>query len=97
MEAVMRAARDSGAMFVWPNVLYLKPGTKEWFMPVLREAYPHLEGKYERYYKGTYAPKDYTREVIAQVNELRAEYGFGRVAAPEVHQRPQAGQLALGI
>ena len=61
IEAVVRAAADSGASFVAPNVLNLKPGTKEWFMPVLRESFPHLEGKYQHYYKGPYAPKDYTR------------------------------------
>jgi DNA repair photolyase len=97
IEAVMRAATESGASFVAPNVLNLKPGTKEWFMPVLREAYPHLEGKYERYYQGTYAPKDYTREVVAVVGELRAKYGLDRDHAHIPAPRQPAGQMALGI
>lgn len=52
LEDVVRAAKEHGARFVSPNVLFLKPGTKEWFMPALRESYPHLAGKYERYYGG---------------------------------------------
>ena len=76
LEAVIAAAKDAGAAFVSPNVLYLKPGTKEWFMPALREAYPHLSGKYQRYYRGPYAPKDYTREIVALVNRIRDRWGF---------------------
>ena len=98
MEDVVREAADAGASFVAPNVLNLKPGTKEWFMPVLREAYPHLEGKYERYYRGPYAPKDYTREVVARVGELRAKYGLDRPrAGPDSPPKQSTGQLALGI
>ena len=41
-----------------------------------RAAYPHLAGKYDRYYRGVYAPKDYTREVIASINRIRERYGF---------------------
>src|SRR5438105_6290641 len=65
IEEVVRSAAECGASFVSPNVLNLKPGTKEWFMPALREAYPLLAGKYERDYRGHYAPKDYTQELVA--------------------------------
>jgi DNA repair photolyase len=98
MEAVVRASAEHGASFVAPNVLHLKRGSKEWFMPALRESYPHLEGKYERYYKGPYAPKDYTKEVIARVGELRAKYGLDRHrVGPASRPREPRGQLALGI
>ena len=95
LERLIATAKEYGASFVAPNVLYLKPGTREWFMPALREAYPHLAGKYERYYRGPYAPADYTREVIALVNRLRARWGF----TANHHQRltPRAGQLQLAI
>lgn len=33
-------------------------------------------GKYERYYRGASAPKDYTPEVIANVGRIRKKYGF---------------------
>jgi DNA repair photolyase len=95
IDAVMRASAEHGASFVIPSVLYLKPGTREWFMPVLREAYPHLEARYERYYRGTFAPEDYTRGVIARVAQARAKYGLDRPAQGK-HFRP-AGQLRMAL
>lgn len=102
IEPVIAAAKEAGAAFVAPNVLFLKPGTKEWFMPALRAAYPHLAGKYERYYRGAYAPKDYTREVIANVHRIREKYGFTSDANHhDLVTRERApvrdSQIALGI
>ena len=37
--AVAEAAHSHGARFLGSNVLFLKPGSKEWFMPMLRETY----------------------------------------------------------
>jgi len=93
LEQVIRAAAEHGAQFVAPNVLHLKPGTKEWFMPVLREAYPHLLDRYVKYYKGSYAPKYYTQEVLAKVAELREKWGLNR---PRERQSAK-GQLSMGI
>lgn len=71
-------------------------------MPALRAAYPHLAGKYERYYRGAYAPKDYTREVIANVHRIREKYGFTSDANHhDLVTRERApvrdSQIALGI
>jgi DNA repair photolyase len=94
LEAVIAAAADHGASFVSPNVLHLRPGTKEWFMPALREAYPHLTEKYERWYTGSYAPKQYTEQVIAKISELRDRWGFA-----DRHRKPAPvrGQMSLGL
>jgi DNA repair photolyase len=95
LEAVIQAARDHGANSIAPNVLNLKPGSKEWFMPALRETYPHLTTRYEKYYRGAYAPKDYTRQVLAKVSELREKYGFtARAHAPAPKDEP-TGQLQM--
>ncbi|MCH7698726.1 MAG: radical SAM protein [Chloroflexi bacterium] len=94
MEAVVKAARDYGAAFVGDNVLYLKPGTKEWFMPFLRETYPHLLPTYERFYRGAYAPKNYTKNVTAAVEELREQFGMTPDRRPA--QEP-IGQLQLAV
>ncbi|MBF6599858.1 MAG: radical SAM protein [Dehalococcoidia bacterium] len=93
LRAVVAAAREHGASYVHDNVLYLKPGTKEWFMPALREAYPHLLERYAQYYRGAYAPRSYTQEVHRTIDALRREYGLmpsGRVAAT-------VGQLQLAM
>ncbi len=94
LEEIIRAARDHGAGFIGPNVLHLQPGTKEWFMPVLREAYPHLLQRYQKFYRGSYAPQDYTHEVLTKVSELRARLGFDAQTA--MREEPR-GQLAFAI
>lgn len=76
---------DHGAHYLGSNVLHLKPGTRKWYMPYLRETYPHLNPLYERLYQGVYAPDRYTEQVLDVVNGLRQRYGFdGRrtIAAP---------------
>lgn len=97
LEAIIQAARDHGASFISPNVLNLKPGSKEWFMPALRAAYPHLTSRYEKYYRGSYAPKEYTQQVLAKVSELRSRYGFTERAHPPTREQEPAGQLQLAI
>lgn len=94
MEAVIAAAKEHGAAFVGDNVLYLKPGTKEWFMPFLRETYPHLLPQYERFYRGAYAPRRYTEEVQETVEQLRERLGM----TPR-HQPPRqpVGQLQMAL
>lgn len=93
LERVVEAARAHGASFVAENVLYLKPGTKEWFMPFLREAYPHLAERYARYYRGPYAPRTYTQDVHRIVDGLRMRYGL----VPPARVQPSAGQLQLAM
>jgi DNA repair photolyase len=93
LERVVAAARDHGADFVHDNVLYLKPGTKEWFMPFLREAYPHLSERYARYYRGAYAPRTYTQDVHRTVQDLRAKYDL----IPREHLVATAGQMQLAM
>ncbi len=97
LESVVKAARRHGANFIAPNVLNLKPGSKEWFMPALREAYPHLTSRYAKYYRGAYAPKDYTHQVMAKVSELREKYGFSERFRAPAPQRQHAGQLQMAL
>ena len=93
LERVIQAARDHGASFVADNVLYLRPGTKEWFMPFLREAYPHLSERYAKYYRGAFAPKSYTQDVHRTIAGLRQKHGL----VPRAPVAPTAGQLQLAM
>ncbi len=94
LESVVCAAKEHGAAFVGDNVLYLKPGTKEWFMPFLRETYPHLLPQYERFYRGAYAPRTYSDEVAGAVRQLRERWGL---TAREQQPRQPVGQLQMAI
>jgi DNA repair photolyase len=95
METVVKAAAEHKAQFLGANVLHLKPGSKEWFMPFLREAHPHLLPEYHRLYGGAYAPKQYTEQVMAKIDELRNRWGLHDRGT--LLQGQQKGQLALAF
>ena len=67
--------------------------TREWFMPFLREAYPHLSERYARYYRGAYAPRTYTQEVHRTVEGLKRKFGL----ASREPVAPSAGQLQMAM
>jgi DNA repair photolyase len=94
LEAVVRAAAEHGASFIGDVVLHLKPGSREWFMPFLREAYPHLQERYWKFYRGPYAPHSYTSEVHEVVRRLKERFGM---AERETAAAPSRGQLQLAI
>ncbi|MGY1452359.1 Rv2578c family radical SAM protein [Streptomyces sp. SS8] len=76
LRATVRAVAESGAVSIAPEVMYLRPGSREWFMAWLAEHHPGLVGRYEALYAGgAYAPRWYQRKVLERVGELSAEYG----------------------
>ncbi|TAK69073.1 MAG: radical SAM protein [Dehalococcoidia bacterium] len=90
---VVEAARSHGASFLHPNVLYLRPGTREWSMPLLREAYPHLVDRYAADYRGPHGARTFTQDVHRMIDELRERFGLARAA--EVSRA--GGQLQLAM
>ena len=94
--AVAEAAHNHGAQFLGSNVLFLKPGSKEWFMPMLRETYPHLEQAYAKLYRKTYAPEEYTKSVLSVVDRERHRWGLHR-RERDPAPRPVRGQLQLSL
>ncbi len=92
IDRVVQAAAEHGAQFVSANVLFLKPGSKEWFMPFIREAYPYLASGYEKLYRNTYAPADYTKAVLRLVDDSRHKWGLP-AKTPAKEMRGAQGQL----
>jgi DNA repair photolyase len=91
LEQTVDAIAESGARFVTPIVLHLRPGAREWYMRWLAETYPELVTKYERLYaRGAYAPKAYQEEICAQVRKLAGATGIGR---PQPTDRTPAASL----
>jgi DNA repair photolyase len=73
LDAVVRAARDAGAEKVWHNTLYLHDVTREAFFAYVRQRKPQLADRYERIYRGTYAPGSVTSIIDRDVKAaLRA-------------------------
>ena len=98
INAVVGAAASHGAQFLASNVLFLKPGSKEWFMPILREAYPRLVPAYEKLYRKTYAPRDYAQGVQALVEEARRTWRLPAMEPARNLQGPQKRmQLAFSF
>ena len=96
IEAVAQAAQAHRAQYLGANVLFLKPGSKEWFMPMLRETYPHLEQGYAKLYRKTYAPKEYTKGVLDLVDRARRKWGLTGKRDVVKPAEPR-GQLALAL
>ena len=96
IDAVAAAAAEHKAQYLAGNLLFLKPGSKEWFMPMLRETYPRLVPAYNKLYRRTYAPRDYTQRVLEQVDAARLRWGLASKPTPKtlVAQQKQL-QLAL--
>ena len=93
---VAEAAAAHGARFIGANVLFLKPGSKEWFMPMLRETYPHLAPGYAKMYAKTYAPRDYTSSVMKVVDQARRSVGLASMEPTKSMHAPQR-QLQLAL
>jgi DNA repair photolyase len=93
IEAVIRAARDSGAVSLWCNVLHLKPGTKEHFLDHLRRDWPELLPGLGGMYAGTYAPAEYQASVKATADALALRYGIADRRSRPIEPPPAPQQL----
>ena len=76
IEAVVRAAADHGARFLWSSALYLKPGTKEHFLDFVGSEFPSLRHEYRRMYPGAYAPDYVQRRVRLRVDDAMRGHGL---------------------
>lgn len=82
LDSLFAALSGAGASGVTAGALYLRPGTREWFMGWLAREHPKLVGKYRRLYgAGSYAPKEYRQWLAAKVNAAKARHGFARTQA----------------
>ena len=98
LAAVVRAAREAGAVHLWANVLYLKPGTREHFLTSLARDWPELLTRYERLYAGrAYLAKKEAAPVRELVAELRHRHGIADRRSLKVTPPAEPTQLALAL
>ena len=74
LEQTVKAIADHGAAFMGTNLLYLKDGTRVHFMNFLDKHFPHLATKYQKLYRGAYAPDAYAKEVRGMIKLLQKKY-----------------------
>ncbi|MCQ9165670.1 Rv2578c family radical SAM protein [Arthrobacter sp. STN4] len=102
LDALFAALAHAGATGVSAGALYLRPGTREWFMQWLAREHPALVGRYRRLYsQGSYAPRDYRQWLAARVNAAKRRHGFGGTAGFMHDPRQEeaaypAGSLPIG-
>jgi len=97
LEATVAAAAEAGACFLWANIVYLKPGTKEHFMEFLARDYPQLVPKYQGLFPGAYAPGSVKTPVVETVGELKRRFGVGDRRAWRAEPPQEPVQLGLAV
>jgi DNA repair photolyase len=89
LEHTIKAIADHGAAFMGTNLLYLKDGTRVHFMNFLEKHFPVLATKYQRLYRGAYAPDAYAKEVRGMVKMLQKKY---RVSKRDEDEKETPGE-----
>ena len=96
IEAVIKAARASGATGLWAGMLYLREGTKEHFMSVLAKHWPELVPRYEQAYRArAYLPPAVGEPAMKTVNRLRSLYEVSDRRRVILKPPPEPEQLSL--
>jgi DNA repair photolyase len=94
LEATVAAVAASGAPYVSPVVLHLRPGAREWWQTWLRRERPDLLPRYQSLYgERSNAPKAYQRDITQKVRAFADRHGVGRtkVVRPRTgHERARA-------
>ncbi len=96
LDALVRAARNSGAQWLAANVLFLMPSSFKQFLPFIEQKYPKLAARYHAWYaRNAYAPESYRKEIAALVDSLRRKYGLSSRPQAPLAQSWQSPQLEL--
>jgi len=78
LEALVQAAREAGAKYVYANPLFLKPCSAAMFLPFLEREFPTLVDIYrKRYAERAFLPRGYAERLSSLMRSLRDKYGFG--------------------
>ena len=100
LEAVVRAAAEAGACYVYANPLFLKPCSAAVFLPFLKEHFPQLVADYDRRFKDrAFLPTAYRKRISELFARLRGKYGLCECVAMamggEGGARGRADELVL--
>jgi DNA repair photolyase len=78
LEAVVNAASEARAKYIFANALFLKPCSMAVFLPFLEEHFPALVEFYRRRYADrAFLPKGYSERLSRLMAVLRRKYGIG--------------------
>ena len=78
LEALVKAASEVRARYIWANPLFLKPCSAAVFMPFLEEHFPALVETYRKRYQGrAFLPPAYGKRLSQLMSRLRQKYKIG--------------------
>ena len=78
LDALVKAASEAGAKYIFANGLFLKPCSAAVFLPFLAEHFPDLVETYRRRYADrAFLPKGYSERLSRLMVALRQKYGIG--------------------
>jgi DNA repair photolyase len=87
LDALVKAASDAGAKYIYANPLFLKPCSAAVFLPFLEESFPALVDNYKKRYQGrAFLPKGYAQRLSQLMAALRQKHGFGDKRARASHR-----------
>lgn len=93
LDAVVRIAKEHGAHFVSHRVLYLGDVTRQSFFEFLGARHPTLIPRYQRMYRGIYAPESYKAGVDEIVQASRQRHAIP--AKRHLEPQPPPSQQTL--
>jgi DNA repair photolyase len=98
MAAVVRAAREAGASFLWSELLHLRPGTREHFLSRLAEDWPQELARYQRLYEGrAYLGRPEGEAVKDRFAAIKQSIPTRMNPVPLIEAPPQPEQLGLAV
>ena len=78
LEALVKAASEAGAKYIFANPLFLKPCSAAVFLPFLEEHFPALVDHYKKRYENrAFLPKGYAQRLSQLMTALRRKHGIG--------------------
>lgn len=98
LEAVVRAASEANATYIYANPLFLKPCSAAVFLPFLKEHFPKLVPEYEERFKNrAFLPTPYRKRISDLFAELRKKYGIYKESRWERPRKtvPEEKQMSL--
>ena len=77
LDALVEAAKEHGAQYIYANPLFLKPCSAAVFLPFLEKEFPHLVKPYrERYGENAFVSPAYSKRISTLMAKLREKHGF---------------------
>ena len=100
LDAVVRAAKEAGAKYIYANPLFLKPCSASVFLPFLEKEFPQLVEDYrKRFGERAFVSKAYGKRISELMASLRKKHGISQrfsMRSESVHPPAQElEQLAL--